>query len=244
MRLAALYDIHGNLPALEAVLQAVAKADVDQVLVGGDVVLGPMSGECLDRLASLTVPLQFIKGNCEVAVLQQTEGKLTNRLPDSVLEDIRWTAQNLSPEQVKMMADWPFQIKMEVRGLGNLLFCHATPRDVNENFTPLSSSERLTAIFDKVESDIVICGHTHMQFELRTGHHRVVNAGSVGMPFGKPGAYWLLIGDDIEFCHTPYDLEAAARRIKQTDYPHKIEFAENNILNPPSEEFMAKTLKA
>src|SRR5438874_11846359 len=71
MRVAALYDIHGNLPALEAVLQEVHEAGVDQVVVGGDVVPGPMPRETLQCLLDLDMPVQFIHGNCELAMLAQ-----------------------------------------------------------------------------------------------------------------------------------------------------------------------------
>jgi hypothetical protein len=77
MRVAALYDIHGNLPALEAVLQDVRQADVDQIVVGGDVVPGPMPRETLGRLLDLGLPTHFIYGNGELAILAQMEGART-----------------------------------------------------------------------------------------------------------------------------------------------------------------------
>jgi diadenosine tetraphosphatase ApaH/serine/threonine PP2A family protein phosphatase len=82
---------------------------------------------------------------------------------------------------------------------------------------------------------VVVCGHTHMQFDRMIGTTRVVNAGSVGMPFGEPGAYWLLLGPDVELRHTSYDLKRAAERIRQTDYPQAEDFAARYVLQPPSE---------
>jgi predicted phosphodiesterase len=79
MRLAALYDIHGNLPALEAVLQELHQAEVDQVVVGGDVVPGPLPRETLACLLHFAIPVQFIHGNGEVAVLQDMAGEEPNR---------------------------------------------------------------------------------------------------------------------------------------------------------------------
>ena len=76
-----------------------------------------------------------------------------------------------------------------------------------------------------------------MQFDRTLGKIRIVNAGSVGMPFGKPGAYWLLLGPDVQLRHTPYDLASAAERIRDTAYPQAEEFAEG-VLQPPSEEAM------
>jgi len=91
-------------------------------------------------------------------------------------------------------------------------------------------------LFAGVEARTVVCGHTHMQFDRRVGIVRVVNAGSVGMPFGNPGAYWLLLGPDVELRRTPYDYAAAADRIRSTAYPKAEEFAARNVLQPPSEQ--------
>jgi hypothetical protein len=74
-----------------------------------------------------------------------------------------------------------------------------------------------------------------MQFDRTIGDVRVVNAGSVGMPFSEPGAYWLLLGPDVELRYTSYDLESAAERVRGTDYPQAAEFAERNVVRPPSE---------
>ena len=104
MRVAALYDIHGNLPALEAVLQELGQSDIDQIVVGGDVVLGPMSRECLDKLSEIRLPIHFIQGNCEVAVLDDLLKKPLGNLPQNVLEDIRWTANQLLPAHHQLLA--------------------------------------------------------------------------------------------------------------------------------------------
>ncbi len=118
------------------------------------------------------------------------------------------------------------------------MFCHATPRNDTEIFTRLTAEERLQPIFQGADAAVVVCGHTHMQFDRTIGGIRVVNAGSVGMPFGEPGAYWLLLGPEIELRHTPYDLAKAAERIRATKYPQAREFAERNILQPPTEAEM------
>jgi hypothetical protein len=77
-----------------------------------------------------------------------------------------------------------------------------------------------------------------MQFERRVGTLRVVNAGSVGMPFGEPGADWLLLGPDVQVRHTQYNLADAAERIRATNYPQAEDFAVRNVLQPPSAEQM------
>ena len=119
-----------------------------------------------------------------------------------------------------------------------MLFCHATPRNDTEIFTRLTSEDRLLPVFEGLNVPLVVCGHTHMQFDRTIGRTRVVNAGSVGMPFGEPGAYWLLLGPDVQLRHTPYDLTTAAERIRDTKYPQAQDFAARNVLQPPSEAQM------
>jgi len=241
MRVAALYDIHGNLPALDAVLEEVRQAGVDHIVVGGDVVPGPMPLETLSCLLSLDISLQFIMGNGDREVLAQMTGTHVSTLPQQVQELIKHSAQQLSPEHSKLIASWPKTLRVEIPGLGQVLFCHATPGNDIEIFTRLTPEERLLPIFEGLNESLVICGHTHMQFDRTIGSIRVVNAGSVGMPFQEPGAYWLLLGPDVQLQRTTYDLTRAAERIRNTNYPQAEDFAAHNILQPPSEE---KTLEA
>lgn len=238
MRIAALYDIHGNLPALEAVLQDVRRAEVDLVVVGGDVLPGPMPGETLACLRDLEIPTQLIQGNGDREVLARRAGIETGAVPESHREVMRWVAEELQPEDERWIAGWPRTVRAEVSGLGAVLFCHATPRNDTEIFTRLTPEDRLVPIFDNLDVSLVVCGHTHMQFDRMIGKARVVNAGSVGMPFGEPGADWLLLGPDVQLRHTPYDLAAAAARIRATRYPQAEEFAARNVVRPPAEAAM------
>jgi putative phosphoesterase len=238
MRVAAIYDIHGNLPALEAVLEEVRLAGVELMVVGGDVVPGPMSRETLECLLNLDIPVQFIQGNCEIDALAEMTGAGVVRFPEQVREIMRWSAQQIFPEYEQSIAGWAKTLRLEIDGLGTALFCHATPRDDNEIFTRLTPEERLLPIFEGLDVAMVVCGHTHMQFDRMIGNIRVVNAGSVGMPFGEPGADWLLLGPDVQFRHTSYDLTKAAERIRETNYPQAQDFATHNVLQPPSEEKM------
>jgi len=231
MRLAALYDIHGNLPALEAVLREVRAARVDEVVIGGDVLPGPMPRESLERLLDLDIPVQFIRGNGDREVIAPT-----GAVPEAYRESMRWNAEQLRPEDTQRLAAWPLTVRAHVDELGDVLFCHATPRNDTEIFTRLTPDEPLLTIFAGLNASIVVCGHTHMQFDRRIGGVRVVNAGSVGMPFGNPGAYWLLLGDEVQLRQTTYDLEDAARRIRATRYPNAEEFASHNVLRPPTEQ--------
>jgi len=237
MRAAAIYDIHSNLPALEAVLQDIRQAEVSHIVVGGDVVPGPMPRETLTRLLTLDVPAQFIQGNGEVAVLEQMAGKDPSAVPEQHRPIIRWTAEHL-PDYQQVFAGWPKTLRLEIPGLGKVLFCHATPRNENECFTRLTPENRLLPIFEGLDASVVVCGHTHMQFDRTVGKIRVVNAGSLGMPFGEPGAYWLLLGPDVELRRTAYDLRKAAGRVRNSNYPQAQEFAERDILRPHAEREM------
>jgi predicted phosphodiesterase len=238
MKVAAIYDIHGNLPALEAVIAEIRQEGVDQVIVGGDVVPGPMPREALACLRELQIPIQFLYGNGEVAVLEQMAGKISAKVPEAYRPIIRWVAQQLDGEDERAFASWPKTLRLPIAGLGEALFCHATPRDENECFTRLTDARKLSPIFDELDVSMVVCGHTHMQFDRMIGKTRVVNAGSVGMPFGPAGADWLLLGSEVELRHTPYDLEKAADRIRATSYPDAGDFAAQYVLQPPSEEKM------
>ena len=241
MRVAAIYDIHANLPALEAVLQDIRQAEVDHVVVGGDVLPGPMPRETLACLAGLDMPVQFIRGNGDRVVLAQMAGAESSEVPEQFREIVRWGARQLHPEDERLLASWPQTLRVDIRGLGEVLFCHATPRNDNEIFTRLTSEDRLLPVFEGLNVPVVVCGHTHMQFDRTIGGIRVVNAGSVGMPFGDPGAYWLLLGPDVQLRKTPYDLAKAAERIRETKYPQAQDFAARNVLQPPSER---ETLEA
>jgi predicted phosphodiesterase len=237
VKVAALYDIHGNLPALESVLFEIASLGLDQVVIGGDVVPGPFPCETVERLLAIDLPVKYIHGNAEIAALDAMGGRNPRGMPESHWPIIRWTAEKTAAF-APLFASWPKTVEIEMGGLGRVIFCHATPRDENEIFTRLTDENRLLPIFEGVNADVVVCGHTHMQFDRRVGSMRVVNAGSVGMPFGNPGACWLLLGPGIELRRTAYDLAAAAERIRASDYPDRENFAARFVLKPPGEQEM------
>jgi putative phosphoesterase len=238
MRIAAVYDIHGNLPALEAVLDEIRRSDVDLLVVGGDVVPGPMPHESIDLLRSVSLPVRYIRGNCEVAVLATRAGRPMRSLPADAQEAIDWTAEQLDPSETLAMESWPMTVRVSVDGIGDVLFCHATPRDEDECFTRETPEHVLAPIFSRLDVAMVVCGHTHMQFDRIVAGVRIVNAGSVGMPFGEPGADWLILGPDVSLQHTNYDLRRAADRIRRTAYPQAEVFASRSVLEPPTEAAM------
>lgn len=238
MRIAALFDIHGNLPALDAVLAHVREAAVDEIVVGGDVLPGPMPRESLERLMQLDTPIRFIRGNGDRVVLGQMSGIEPTEVPAAFRGDIRWNAEQLQQGHKAFLAGWPKTLNVQVDGVGEVLFCHATPRSDTEIFTRLTAEALLLPVFADANVPMVICGHTHMQFDRMIGSVRVVNAGSVGMPFGAPGAYWLLLDKDVQLQQTAYDLTAAAEQIRASASPSAADFAARNVLNPPTEEAM------
>lgn len=242
MRIAAIYDVHGNLPALEAVLDDVAAEDFDGVVVGGDVLPGPMPVACLERLLALSLPTRFLLGNGEVDVLRFRDGEAPSRVPEAFHPGMRWVADALDEGAVQALRDWPSSVRVDVPGLGDALFCHATPRDENAIFTKRTPEEALRPIFERVGAAVVVCGHTHMQFDRTVGDVRVVNAGSVGMPFGATGAFWAVVGpDDVELRSTSYDLEAATELIEETGYP---DAGLMRLCEPPTEEEMLAAFEA
>jgi predicted phosphodiesterase len=234
-RVACLFDIHGNLPALEAVLQEVRHAGVDRVVVGGDVLPGPMPRQCLDLLSSLDTPTSFILGNGDLAALDARRGVPDARIPAAFHQAMAWNGAQLTDADAQAIQAWPLTLTLSIDGAGDVLFCHATPRDVNEIFLKTTAEEKLRPLFDPLCVALVVCGHTHMQFDRMAGPTRVVNAGSIGMPFQDAGAYWAVIGPGVELRRTAYDLDSAAARVRATAYPHA-ELAANAILNPPSEQ--------
>lgn len=244
MKLAVLYDIHGNQPALEAVLAEVRRSGADHVVVGGDVVAGPMPAQCLRMLRSLEMPLTCIRGNGERVVLGARQGgEISSEVPAAFHEVIRWNAAEIDDDLAQWIGEWPPTARVRVPTLGDVLFCHATPRNDLDIFTRETPAERLAPIFATVDAALVVCGHTHMQFDRLVGDVRVVNAGSVGMPFQSPGAYWLDIDDQPRLRQTAYDREAAAAQIRATAYPQAEYFAARHVLSAPEERAMMDAFK-
>jgi predicted phosphodiesterase len=239
MRVAALYDIHGNLDALDAVLAEVRDVRADLIVVGGDIYPGPLTSEVLARLQDCHIPTRFILGNGDRAVLDQREGRLSDAMPEHVRAIIAWLAARLEDAERRALASWPGTLRLDLPGLGRLLFVHATPWSDTVIFTRATPLPRLRRLFHDVDADIVICGHTHMQFDRELDDLRIVNAGSVGMAFGEPGACWLLLEPGgVTLRRTSYDLAAAAARIRSAPYPDAEDFASRFVLDPPSEESM------
>ncbi|MGE3191047.1 MAG: metallophosphoesterase, partial [Vicinamibacterales bacterium] len=216
---------------------------VDRIVVGGDVAPGPMTRESLERLMGLDVPVDFLLGNGDAAVLAAAGGRDPGPMPDEAKAAVRWTAASLDAAHLEAIAAWPATVRLHVPPLGDVLFCHATPRDHTEIFTRVTDEARLTPIFAPAAAAIVVCGHTHMAFDRMIGATRVVNAGSAGMRFGGTGADWLLLGPSVELRHVAYDLPAAASLITATAYPGAADFAARFVLDSPAEAAMLEAYR-
>ena len=215
MRVAALYDVHGNLPALEAVLAEVEQESPDVVLVGGDVSAGPFPVECLELLRSLGDGAVWIRGNA-----------------DRELGD--WPAEQLTEEQRAFLKGLPETVVLDVDDLGTVLFCHGSPRSDEETVTERSPELRLEAALAGVTQQVVVHGHTHFAYDREFGLYRLICLGSVGMPYADmPGAYWGMFGPGFAQRHTVYDLDAAAERIRASGWPQAKQIAAENVLTVP-----------
>lgn len=233
MRVAALADIHGNLPALEAVLAEVEREDPDLIVFCGDVASGPFPAETIDRLRQ-TKRARFVRGNSDRGLMTAFDGQ---PLPDMRGPFAEWCASRIRREHRDFLASFEDTVTIEdVDGAGRVLFCHASARNDTDVFLAGSPDERVRTLMRGAVADVIVCGHTHMQFDRALDRWRIVNAGSVGMPYGEPGAYWAMLAGGVELRRTDYDREAAAARIRRLEWPNADEFANKNVLNVPSVE--------
>ena len=230
MRIAALYDIHGNLPALEAVLAETG--GFDRLVIGGDFVWGPFPSETVDLLRDLGDRAVIIAGNSEREVVDRLD--LTGDLPPHLIAPVRWTAERLSDDQLDFIAGLPKTCVLDADDLGPTLFCHATPRSDEQLITSETPDDVLREALAGVDQEAVVCGHTHMQYVRAAAQRRVVNPGSVGIPYeAEPGAYWAAFGPGVRLRRTPYDVELGATRIRQSGFPD--ERLARVLLSPPNQ---------
>lgn len=224
-RVAVLSDIHGVLPALEAVLAEPEVSAADRIVLTGDIIAGPQPTQVLDLLISLGDRIVWISGNADRELLEYRRGQ-RDSIPDPIAP---WAAEQLCEDHLDLLGQLSRSVSLPVRGLGKVLFCHATPRDDEEVVLVDSRLERWREVFSELDSDVrtVVCGHTHMPF-VRLAHGRlVINPGSIGMPYGRPGAHWALLGPGVDLRSTDFDVEAAITQVTQdSSYPEIAEWAD------------------
>jgi predicted phosphodiesterase len=227
MRVAVLSDIHGVLPALEAVLDEPDVRSADRIVLTGDLAAGPQPVPTLDLLCSLGGRAVWVRGNADRELVTLARGARTE-VPDPV---VPWAAAQLRPDQVDLLAGLPLSVTLDLPGRGATLFCHATPRDDEEVVLVDSRVRRWAEVFTDLPDAVgtVVCGHTHMPFVRLVDRRTVVNPGSVGMPYGGAGAHWALLDPDggVRLRRTRLDLDRACDRlVAGSTYPRAAEFAD------------------
>jgi predicted phosphodiesterase len=226
VRVAALADVHGNASALEAVLAELERVQPELIVSCGDLTWGSLPRETLALLEPWDDRIVFVRGNSE---RELTEGKLVDS------EVAQWEyARHDEPALSDYVARTVPHVVVDVDGLGSTVFCHGSPRSDEECVTVETPAERVAEFMAGVDATCVVTAHTHMQYDRRVGDWRLLNPGSVGLPYERaPGhAYWALLGPDVELRRTPYDLDAAVERMRPAGMP-KFEQIEELMRTPP-----------
>jgi len=226
VRVAVLSDVHGVLPALEAVLAEPDVRSADLIVLTGDLAAGPMPVPTLDTLRELGDRAVWVRGNADRELVALSRGPAPS--PDPISP---WAAAQLRPDQVELLAGLPLTAELTLPELGRTVFCHATPRDDEEVTLVDSSLDRWAEVFTGLDSGVstVVCGHTHMPYVRLADRRLVANPGSIGMPYGGAGGHWALLGSGVgvSLRRTDFDLDAACARIAaESDYPDAAAFAD------------------
>jgi putative phosphoesterase len=220
-KVAVIADVHGNAPALAAVLAEIERERPDLIVSCGDFTWGPLPVETFDLVQGLNA--RFVRGNADRAVLE--------RRSETDLE--RWMQEHHSPEMRAFLETFEEQFALEVEGLGPVRFCHGSPRSDGECVTPETPEERVRELSAGISEHVIVSAHVHIQFDREAAGVRMVNPGSVGLPYeGKPGAYWAMLGPDVEHRRTEYDLERTLALYRASERPGIDEIVEM-MVNPP-----------
>jgi predicted phosphodiesterase len=221
-RVAVLSDVHGNAVALEAVLAEVAAEGVDLVVFGGDLTWGPLPRETLALVRPLPRAL-YVRGNAERALLESRAAPSA----DALTERERWMVATHAPDDVAFVETSAPAHVVAVDGLGAVRFCHGSPRSDEECVTPITPAARIRALSAGIAERVLVTAHIHVQFDREVAGVRSLNAGSVGLPYeGAHGAFWALLGPDVDLRRTPYDLGQAIAAYRATDDPLREQMVE------------------
>ena len=209
-RVAVLSDVHGNAVALEAVLAEVRAEMPDLVVFGGDLSWGSLPVETLALVRSLDMPTRFVRGNAERMLLDATA---------DTSERARWLRERHTEDDLALLRSFEEQFALEIDGLDGVRFCHGSPRTDLELVTPETPEERIRE-WPALAERVVVTAHSHVQFDREVAGLRSVNPGSVGIAYEpQPGAYWALLGPDVELRRTPYSIETAVAAIEASGDP-------------------------
>jgi predicted phosphodiesterase len=224
-RIAVLSDVHGNVPALEAVLEDLRDQRPDEILVGGDLVgRGPQGSAVVRRIRALG--WTTIRGNHEEYLLNFRR----RDVPESWLHApewaaSRWMAAELSSEDEEAIESLPFSTTSHLAP--GLRLVHGTPRSNREGIGPWSSEGRMDEHLASIEEPLLVCAHTHRPLVRELPSGTVVNVGSVGLPFNRDHRAQYAIfrppasdgdGWGVELRQVPYDLEATLRIYEETGF--------------------------
>jgi putative phosphoesterase len=244
---AVIADVHGNAPALRAVLDEIEREQVDLIVSCGDLTWGPLPEETYElahRLANpgarhsarhsarhqdLSARARFVRGNADRAVLERV----------SETDRERWMQEHHSDEMREFLATFEDTVSVEVDGLGAVRLCHGSPRSDEECVTPATPDERVREFSAGIDERIVVTAHVHMQFDREVAGIRSLNPGSVGLPYEKgPGAYWALLGPDVDLRRTDYDLDETIQRYRASGQPDVERIIELMLTPPPQSEII------
>ncbi len=221
MKVAVIADVHGNSVALAAVLAELERVQPDLIVSCGDLTWGPLPAETFALASRLDA--RFVRGNADRAVLENL----------SATERERWMQEHHTPEMRTFLAGFEENVVVDVDGLGPVRFCHGSPRSDEECVTPETPEARVREFSAGVDERVIVTAHVHIQFDREVAGIRSVNAGSVGLPYeGKPGAYWALLGPDVELRRTECDLDETIALYRATDQPG-IEQVVQMLVEPP-----------
>lgn len=226
---AVLSDVHGVLPVLEAVLAEPDVRAADLVVVTGDHATGPQPGAVLERLVAEGDRLRLVRGNADRELVALHRGEQIDGLDDID----HWAAAQLTEAQVDLLAGLPHPLVLDVDGFGPVVFCHGSPRRDDEVVLVDSPLSRWRAALGELgaHQQTVVCGHTHMPFVRLVDRRVVLNAGSVGMPYGRAGGSWALLdGGAVSLRHTAVDVDAAVEAVVAgSSYPARRAWAEEYV---------------
>jgi predicted phosphodiesterase len=224
-RVAVLSDVHGNAVALEAVLSELPSVAPDLVVFGGDLTWGPLPCETLALLGAVRGRALFVRGNAERALLEPAAEPIGRE---------RWLRRQHSEEAIAFLSTFAERVSVSIDGLGPVCFCHGSPRSDEELVTPETPIDRIRDLTARITERVLVTAHVHLQFDRRVAGVRSVNAGSVGMPYEpESGAYWAVLGPDVELRRTEYSLERAAEHYRASGDPLAERMVEL-LFEPPS----------
>jgi putative phosphoesterase len=234
-RVAAAGDVHGNAVALAAVLEELRREDVELIVWTGDLSWGWEPSATLDLVRSLDVPARYVRGNAERALLELRDGKT-----ESPSERERWMLDSHTVDDLAFAASFEHAHSVEIDGLGPTYVTHGSPRSDEELLTAGTPEERLAAATSEIAERVLVSGHTHSQYDRVVAGVRALNPGSVGMPYeGRAGAYWALLGPDVELRRTEYDLDEAVARLRGSGIPDPEQLVEILTKPPTPAELIA-----